>query len=244
MTRIALAALLLFGLAASARAEGDLDDDMEEMAESLDRTPREPSCFGDAIRVSALISSGGGVKVGLVETSTKASYLIRPGETAGGVEVVSADYETETVVLRMGDAICTLHLAADPNAPVIDLTAPNPATGIFRGEAIDQFLRENPTALEDGIVKFPLPVMPPAQGRGETIEAFLRDHPEIAAQLDKPVVGKGEGIEAFLRENPEARVPDDVVIEGFGPGIEEQLRLHPELLTNLLQQSIEPPDAP
>ena len=238
-----LAALLVATMIVPLRADDDIEEDLEEAKEAAASAPVEPSCFGDAIRISALILSGGGVKVGIVETATKASYLVRPGEKAGNVEVVSADYDKETVVLQMGDAVCTLHLASDPNAEPIDITAVNPATGIFRGEAIEQFLRDNPAAIDEGVIKFPLPMMPPAQGRGEGIEAFLRNNPALAAELDKPVVGKGEGIEKFLKENPELNTPDEVVIDGFGPGIEEQMRLHPELFTNNIPGFEVPPEA-
>lgn len=223
--------LCVLGLAAGRALAQDDDYDLPMKA--------DPSCFGDKVRISALISSGGKVKVGLVLPETKASYLVAAGQKAGGIEVVSADYERELVVLRMGDQVCSLSLSSDPNAPVPEVAKNNlqpfPNDGIYRGEAIEQFLRENPNALENGMVKFPMPVdLTPAKGKGEGIEAFLRENPELAAELDKPVEGKGEGIEAFLREHPEIKVIDEPVTEGFGPGIEEQLRLHPELWTNAL----------
>ena len=208
-----------------------------------------PACFDDHIRISALISAGGKVKVGIVETGTQNSYLVSPGESAGDVLVVSADYEREQVVLRRGNDVCTLNLAADPNAVQPALNLAPPIEPVFRGEAIEKFLRENPNAMKEGAVKFPLPVMPPAVGKGEGIESFLRQHPELAAKANQPAVGKGEGIEAYLKAHPEIKVSDAPIPEGsLGPGIEAALKASPQMLTNrapgIPANLIPPPAAP
>ena len=192
-----------------------------------------PACFDDRVRISALISAGGKVKVGIVETGTQNSYLVSPGEKAGDVLVVSADYEREQVVLRRGNDICSLNLSSDPNAVRPALNLAPPIDPVFRGEAIEKFLRENPNAMKEGAVKFPLPEMPPAVGKGEAIEAFLRLHPELAAKANQPAVGRGEGIEAYLKAHPEIKVSDDPIPEGsLGPGIEAALKANPLILTN------------
>ena len=193
----------------------------------------QPSCFDDHIRISALISSGGKVRVGIVETASQNSYLVSPGETAGDVVVVSADYDREQVVLRRGAEVCTLNLAADPNAVRPALNLLPPPEKVYRGEAIENFLRENPDVLREGHVKFPLPVMPEAVGKGEAIESFLRDHPELAAKANTPAVGRGEGIESYLKAHPEVKVQDAPIPEGsLGPGIEAALKANPQILTN------------
>lgn len=205
-----------------------------------------PACFDDHIRISALISAGGKVKVGIVETGTQNSYLVSPGESAGDVLVVSADYEREQVVLRRGNDMCTLNLASDPNAVQSALNLAPPVDPIFRGEAIEKFLRENPNAMKEGAIKFPLPEMPPAVGKGEAIEAFLRLHPELAAKANQPAVGRGEGIEAYLKAHPEIKVNDAPIPEGsLGPGIEAAMKANPLILTNpipgLPPQPVPPP---
>jgi hypothetical protein len=207
--------------------------------------PDQPSCFGGDIRVSALITSGGKVKVGIVDSITDASYLVGAGEMAGSVEVVTADYQTETVVLKRGHETCTLSLAADPNAPLIQAPAALAAmedSPLYRGEAIENFLKEFPEAMSNGMMKFPLPVSPPAEGKGEAIDAFLREHPEIARDIDKPVVGRGEGIESFLRAHPEIKVSDEPIPEGsLGPGIEEAMRNNPTIESNAFEGMFPPP---
>jgi hypothetical protein len=193
----------------------------------------EPACFDGRIRISALLSAGGKVRVGIVETASKASYLVSPGERAGDVEVVSADYEKELVVLRRGNDICTLNLSSDPDAVQPALNLLPPAEKVYRGEAIEAFLRDNPDAEKQGLIKFPLPVMPPAVGKGEGIERFLRENPDLARKADQPVVGRGEGIESYLKAHPEIKVFEGTIPEGsFGPGIDAALKAQPGLLTN------------
>lgn len=226
--------LMLVLLAPLARAQDD--DETITAGASIN----EPSCFGDKIRISALISTGDKVKVGIVETASKASYLVSPGERAGDVEVLDVDYERETVTLRLGQEICTLNLASDPDA-VYYAQEEAPATEeVYRGEAIEQYIRDNPDAMQKGMIKFPLPMMPDAVGKGESIERFLRENPEMAAKVDEPAVGKGEGIESFLKAHPEINADQEIPEGSFGPGIDEQLRLHPEMWTNIPPDVMEP----
>ncbi len=205
-----------------------------------------PECFEGRIRISALISSRERVKVGIVDTETGKNYLLAPGQSAGSVEVVSADYATETVVLRMNDQICSLSLAEDPDA-VRDIP-PEPTAGtetiLYRGASIEKFLQEFPDAVEDGLIRIPLePPELPVEGKGPTIEAFLAENPEWKAMADMVVTGRGPGIEKFLSENPDA-MPSEPIPEGsLGPGIENALRSNPDaVLTNL--PTLTPPEAP
>jgi hypothetical protein len=106
---------------------------------------------------------------------------------------------------------------------------------LYRGEAIENFLKEFPEALSNGMIKFPLPVAPPAQGKGETIEKFLRENPELAKKVNQPVVGRGEGIETFLKQHPEIKVSDKPIPPGsLGPGIEEAMKKNPVVITNTI----------
>ncbi|MFH0907223.1 MAG: hypothetical protein V1929_00470 [bacterium] len=220
-------------------------DDTNVIVAGNDLITSIPSCFDDAIRVSALISSGGKVKVGIVEAESNRSYLVSPGEKAGDVEVVSADYEKETVILRRGTEDCILVLAADPNAkPPPELIEALASSPLYRGEAIENFLKEFPDAIDKGLIKFPLPISPPAKGKGEGIEKFLRENPELAKKVDQPVVGRGEGIEKYLKEHPEIKVNDQPISEGsLGPGIEAAMKDNPKIITNAIP-GITPPMPP
>lgn len=192
------------------------------------------ACFSDIIRISALVNLGGKAKVGIIELATSNSYFVAAGQKAGQIEVVAIDYDAEKVTLRRGETTCILALAADPNAPTIIAETHSPDSPLYRGEAIEKFLRENPSALQEGAVKFPpLTPMPPATGHGETIDRFLSQNPEAARIANTPSVGRGEGIEKFLREHPEIKVDDTPVPEGsLGPGIEAAMKNHPMVISN------------
>jgi len=194
----------------------------------------DAGCFGDVVRISALVNSGGKVRVGIVELSTSNSYFVGTGQRAGAVEVVAIDYDKELVTLKRGDKVCVLALSADPTAPRQPAATVRPAGPPgYRGEAIERFLAEHPEAIEQGAIKFPPVDYPPiTSGRGETIDRFLAENPEAARIANAPAVGKGEGIEKFLREHPEVKVDDSPIPEGsLGPGIEAALRNNPVMVT-------------
>lgn len=193
-----------------------------------------PGCFDDAIRISALVNSGGKVRVGIIELATSNSFFVGAGQRAGAVEVVAIDYDKELVTLRRGDKTCVLALAADPNAPRHPLQpARSPDAPDYRGEAIERFLAEHPEAVEQGLIKLPqLKPAPITTGFGEAIDQFLAQDPEAARLARTPAVGKGEGIERFLREHPEIKVDDTPIPEGsLGPGIEAAMRNNPVVVT-------------
>ena len=189
------------------------------------------TCFGGVIRISALIEMNDTVKIGFVDTRDNRSYLLSPGEVAGDIIVVEANYENETVVLQFGEEFCTLQLERDPNATVSRQVDYDPQ--FFRGEAIEQFLAEFPNAVEDGLIKFPLVAPPAAIGRGETIERLLNENPEMRAIADMVVTGRGPGIEAMLAQFPELAEPVEIPEGSLGPGIEEAIRNNPEAMTNI-----------
>jgi len=189
------------------------------------------TCFGGVIRISALIELDDSVKIGFVDTRDNRSYLLSPGEVAGDIIVIEANYENETVVLQFGDEFCTLKLERDPDASLAQQVDYDPQ--FFRGEAIERFLAEFPNAVEDGLIKFPLVAPPAAVGRGETIERLLNENPELRAIADMVVTGRGPGIEAMLAEHPELAEPIEIPEGSLGPGIEEAIRNNPEAMTNI-----------
>ncbi len=199
-------------------------------------------CFGDVIRITALVNSANKVKVGVVELATSNSYFVAAGQQAAGIEILSIDYEKERVTLRRGDKICVLALSADPNAPKNFVEVRTPDSPMYRGEAIEKFIRENPKAVEEGTIKFPTPPPAvPATGHGETIDRFLSQNPEAARIANTPAAGKGEGIEKYLREHPEIKIDDTPIPEGsMGAGIEVALKNHPIIITNGIPNFVPP----
>ncbi|HMP73112.1 MAG TPA: hypothetical protein PKE55_07600 [Kiritimatiellia bacterium] len=196
-------------------------------------------CLGEHLRVSALIQLEDGIRVGIVDASSADSAILAVGETFAGLTLLSADYQAERVILQRGEHTCELSLADDPNAIILP-PAYTTHPELYRGEAIERFLREFPNAEADGLIKFPLqPPLEPITGRGPGIEALLQQHPEFADLADLVVTGRGPGIERFLSENPDLAPPTEIPEGRLGPGIEEALRNHPHIETNLFMQLLD-----
>ncbi len=189
--------------------------------------------FARTLRISALIKSPTGIKVGLSDTQVGWNKFVAVGERFNDIEVVSASYETETVVLRKDDLVVRLALDRDPNAPEpsgVLLTGSE--TNIWKGDGIENYLRENP----DAVVKTPPIVRPanptPVTGLGPGIEKAMREQGLQINTNPLPAGSMGEGIESVLRKNPELAEKLRRPVEGRGEGIESVLRDHPELATN------------
>lgn len=201
--------------------------------------PGIASCFDDAVRISALIQFPDGIRVGVVDAASGESRILGIGEPFAGIEVIDADYDTEIVTLRRGEEQCVLSLADDPDAirlPSDFTTHPE----LYRGEAIERFLREFPNAEADGMIKFPIrPPLEPVTGKGPGIEAFLQQNPEWAEMADMVVTGLGPGIERLIAENPDLVPPAEIPEGGLGPGIEAAMQNQPLLETNLFEQMLQ-----
>ncbi len=75
--------------------------------------PTGPS-FADSLKLVALTYSQGDVRVGFVDSNAKPpkTYFLFVGESENGIEVVSASYDDERVVLRKGGDERTLSMAS------------------------------------------------------------------------------------------------------------------------------------
>ena len=75
--------------------------------------PAGPS-FADSLRLVALTYNQGDIRVGFVDTKVKPqkTYFLFVGDSQDGIEVVSASYEDERVVLRKDGDERTLSMAA------------------------------------------------------------------------------------------------------------------------------------
>ena len=63
------------------------------------------------LRACSLIRvDGGEMRAGLVEVKTSKSYFLTPGETLEGIKLVSADYDTEEIVIQRGAEMAILRL--------------------------------------------------------------------------------------------------------------------------------------
>lgn len=176
-------------------------------------------------RVSALIKTDAGVKVGLVDRQLDRSYYLREGEKAGDVEIVSADYQREEVVIRHEGQLIHFQLAGDPKAREIFVLNPPQAPGTNAPIPVTDDSDLYPPH------ETPTPEPPPVEGLGPGIESYLKANPELAKELQKPQGRYGSGIESMIRLYPELQKNLDTPPSesGLGPAIEEIMKQHPEL---------------
>lgn len=78
--------------------------------------PPQPQAesFAKSLRLSMIVdvNDGESMKVGFVDTRTGKSYLLMPGESQDGIEVVSASWKDEEAVLRQGTEMALIKIAS------------------------------------------------------------------------------------------------------------------------------------
>lgn len=74
----------------------------------------QPESFAKSLRLSTIIDvdDGATIKVGFVDTRTGRSYMLKPGESQDGIEVLSASWDDEEAVLRQGAEMALIKLAS------------------------------------------------------------------------------------------------------------------------------------
>ena len=74
----------------------------------------QPESFAKSLRLSTIIDVDDGttIKVGFVDTRTGRSYMLKPGESQDGIEVLSASWDDEEAVLRQGAEMALIKLAS------------------------------------------------------------------------------------------------------------------------------------
>lgn len=83
-------------------------------AEGLVNAMPQAESFAKSLRLSTIIDVDDGttVKVGFVDTRTGKSYMLMPGESQDGIEVVSANWIDEEAILRQGAEMALIKLAS------------------------------------------------------------------------------------------------------------------------------------
>jgi hypothetical protein len=70
--------------------------------------------FAKSLRLSMIVDVNDGetMKVGFVDTRTGRSYLLMPGESQDGIEVVSASWKDEEAILKHGSEMALIKIAS------------------------------------------------------------------------------------------------------------------------------------
>lgn len=234
----------MYTIPAEAPASGAVDEKLapillgqEPPAEPAKPAEAAPTDTSEGFRLSALIKAGDIIKAGLINLADDRHKFVAPGEKFYDAIVLGIDYDGESVTLERDGKTFSLQLAADPNAVQAAADdATDDLNRIWRGEGIEQFLKDHPDAvIKTGPSFKSLGYVPgpPVTGLGPGIEEHLKDNPELREKLLKPVEGLGEGIESHLKDNPELRKELEQPVTGLGPGIESYLKENPELLKEL-----------
>lgn len=91
--------------------------------------PKPPAeSFAKSLRLSMIVdvNDGESMKVGFIDTRTGKSYLLMPGESQDGIEVVSASWKDEEAVLRHGSEMALIKIASGEVRAIEPQQAPNP----------------------------------------------------------------------------------------------------------------------
>ena len=201
------------------------------------------------IRFSAIVKSGDRIKVGLVDMQTQYSTFKAVGREFQGYTIVSADYDSESVLLEKDGQEYMLSLQGDPNAEALREASANDFNRMFDvGKEMQAFLEAHPDAIVKTTPNFAdiFKPQPEAQGMGDGIEQFLQkgagggtgsgqrelmvspeENPLMNPDMGEPVVLPG--LEQYIDELPELNAEAIPPVEGLGPGIEAFLDQHPEL---------------
>lgn len=151
--------------------------------------------FAKSLRLSMIVdvNDGESMKVGFVDTRTGKSYLLMPGESQDGIELVSASWKDEEAVLRQGSEMALIKLASGevrqigPGAPAPAPSAPTsqrptweerrraraapppppePPKPKFTPEELERHLQEYQLeVIRQGLPPLPIPLTPEMDAR-------------------------------------------------------------------------------
>jgi hypothetical protein len=144
--------------------------------------------FARQLRLSMLFEGpDGDVRAGIVDTAGSKSYILHPGESKDGVELVEADLQSSEAMLRKGNEMALLKLesgSAEPLSPSQQTsrqssyaerrrallkkieerrkqTQEEPPEPRLTGEALKKHLEEvQMNAIREGLPPLPLPLTP------------------------------------------------------------------------------------
>jgi hypothetical protein len=152
--------------------------------------PVEPvsteASFAKNLRICSMTQpEGSGIKVGIVDAAAKKSYVLRVGETDGGITLVSADMLEEQAVLQVGTEVGMIKLAASQTPAPRPNPRATPADGARAASYADrrQERREARTQPEPQRREMPQP-----RYTGEELQEHLRNYNMEAIRQGLPAL--------------------------------------------------------
>ena len=185
------------------------------------KTVSAANSFAKNLRITALLEvDDSGLKVGFVDNKSKKDYLMEVGDSEDGIEVVSADYENQEVVLRKDAEMAVVKLqsgdvkslnAAEQQKLIQQQQQPPPPliTNKASEARIDSYIerrkaRETKRQLIATALAQPTPTPTPAakvQYTAEELMKKLEEYQEEAARQGLPLLPispSNEGIDNNL----------------------------------------------
>ncbi len=146
--------------------------------------PTADMLFARTLRLCALIElADGTVRAGIVDTQTKSTFYLRPGESEEGLDLLSVDLEDEVATVRKGGLTVDLKMEGGSAAAA---ARPPPVTAVTRRMtyAERRRMRAAPPATNPGtpggasapVVAQPAPPPPQPRLTGKALEKHLREY--------------------------------------------------------------------
>lgn len=119
--------LLLVLMTPAVRADAPAGISFERYQVILDRKPfgslppsgpvvapqPQAESFAKRLRLSTIIEvNDGSMKIGFIDTGTGKNYMLQPGESMDGIEVVSGSWVDEEAILKQGEEMALIKLAS------------------------------------------------------------------------------------------------------------------------------------
>lgn len=127
MNRNLISAMGLLLAASGARANLPAEISFDRYQVILDRKPfgsapvqevavapqPQAESFAKRLRLSTIIEvNDGSMKIGFIDTGTGKNYMLQPGESLDGIEVVSGSWADEEAILKQGAEMALIKLAS------------------------------------------------------------------------------------------------------------------------------------
>jgi len=174
------------------------------------------------LRVASMILVDEEVRVGIVHAGEGWTRVLPVGQRFRDLEILSADYEKETVVVSYLGEQFEYRLQYDPGSPDYRVAVQmDERTAEWKGETIESFLRTQPVVVVRDHTSLPwVEASADTPAAGMTAEDFFARHPELfhqmAEHIPRPIGMRGEEATADEGGGLEIiSVPDAFVTGGF-----------------------------
>ena len=198
------------------RPFGDAPSDAELAAAAAPVAPSGPS-FVDSLQMCAMTDGGGAVRVGFLDMKTNPpkTYFLFVGESEDGIQVVSADYDAETALLRKGfeERMLTMSTGTPTAAPQLTGNENAQRPEVFgRLRRAREMARRSPEEIEEARrleIERKSPLL-----KGEEYEAHIREYNMNLIRMGGEM---GVPLPIVLTDEEDAQLVDEGVLPPQGP---------------------------